>query len=47
MCLYHIEQHEISVSVNDLVIRATALALRAVPEANAQYNTKTGEVKLV
>lgn len=32
----------ISVSVNDLVIKAAALALRDVPEANAKWNAKTG-----
>jgi hypothetical protein len=33
--------------VNDLIIRATALALRAVPEANAQWHAPSGQVKLV
>lgn len=35
------------VSVNDFVIKAAALALRAVPEANAQWDTKQEEVKVV
>lgn len=30
-------------SVNDLIIRASALALRRVPRANTTYNAKTGE----
>jgi len=33
------------VSVNDLVIKAAAKALRAVPEANAQYDPKTDSVR--
>jgi pyruvate dehydrogenase E2 component (dihydrolipoamide acetyltransferase) len=32
-------------SVNDFVIKAAALALKEVPEANAFYNVKTGEVE--
>ena len=35
------------VSVNDFVIRAVALALKAVPEANAQWDAKQGEIKTV
>lgn len=35
------------VSVNDFVIRAAALALKAVPEANAQWDPKQEEIKLV
>ena len=31
-----------NVSVNDLVIRSAALALRDVPEANAKWNRSTG-----
>lgn len=34
-------------SVTDFLTRAAALALRTVPEANAQYNVKTGEVALL
>lgn len=37
----------LQVSVNDFVIRAVALALKAVPEANAQWNAQQGEIKLV
>uniref|UniRef100_A0A0E0HRD4 Dihydrolipoamide acetyltransferase component of pyruvate dehydrogenase complex n=1 Tax=Oryza nivara TaxID=4536 RepID=A0A0E0HRD4_ORYNI len=32
------EQHGVKVSVNDIVIKAVALALRNVPEANAYWN---------
>ena len=31
---------DVNVSVNDIVIKASALALRDVPEANAKWNTK-------
>lgn len=34
-------------SVTDFLTRAAALALRSVPEANAQYNPKTGAVTLL
>ncbi len=37
----------LQVSVNDFVIRAAALALKAVPEANAQWDPKQEEIKLV
>lgn len=33
-----------NVSVNDIVIRSAALALRDVPEANSKWNRKTGRV---
>ena len=36
--------HDVKVSVNDLVIRSAALALRDVPEVNATYNPKTNTV---
>lgn len=39
-------QHEVKVSVNDFVIRCSALALRDVPEVNASFNPKTGTVSL-
>lgn len=39
-------QHDVKVSVNDLIIRCSALALRDVPEVNASYNPKTKEVSL-
>ncbi|KAL3137127.1 hypothetical protein ABBQ32_006699 [Trebouxia sp. C0010 RCD-2024] len=35
------------VSINDFVIRAAALALKAVPEANAQWDSKSEQIKLV
>lgn len=36
--------YDINVSVNDLVIKATALALRDVPEANAKWNTASNSI---
>lgn len=41
-----IEQHNVKVSVNDIVIKAVAIALRNVPEANAYWDTEKGEVIL-
>ncbi len=38
------KNHDIKVSVNDLIIRSSALALRDVPEVNASYNPKTQRV---
>lgn len=35
----------VTVSVNDLVIKAAALALRDVPEANAQWSTATQSIR--
>jgi pyruvate dehydrogenase E2 component (dihydrolipoamide acetyltransferase) len=40
------KHHDIKISVNDLIIRSSALALRDVPEVNASYNPKTKEVAL-
>ncbi|KAK6933486.1 Biotin/lipoyl attachment [Dillenia turbinata] len=40
------EKHDVKVSVNDIVIKAVAVALRNVPEANAYWNTEKGEVIL-
>ncbi|XP_058108898.1 dihydrolipoyllysine-residue acetyltransferase component 1 of pyruvate dehydrogenase complex, mitochondrial isoform X2 [Magnolia sinica] len=40
------EQHDVKVSVNDIVIKAVALALRNVPEANAYWNDEKGEATL-
>ncbi|XP_062173817.1 dihydrolipoyllysine-residue acetyltransferase component 1 of pyruvate dehydrogenase complex, mitochondrial-like [Alnus glutinosa] len=40
------EQHDVKVSVNDIVIKAVAVALRNVPEANAYWNVEKGEVVL-
>ena len=36
--------HDVKVSVNDLIIRSAALALRDVPEVNGTYNVKSGTV---
>ena len=40
------KNHDMKVSVNDLVIRSSALALRDVPEVNASYNPSTNKVAL-
>uniref|UniRef100_A0A2P2LLR2 Dihydrolipoamide acetyltransferase component of pyruvate dehydrogenase complex n=1 Tax=Rhizophora mucronata TaxID=61149 RepID=A0A2P2LLR2_RHIMU len=40
------DKHDIKVSVNDIVIKAVAVALRNVPEANAYWNDEKGEVIL-
>uniref|UniRef100_A0A5B6ZQ91 Dihydrolipoamide acetyltransferase component of pyruvate dehydrogenase complex n=1 Tax=Davidia involucrata TaxID=16924 RepID=A0A5B6ZQ91_DAVIN len=40
------EKHDVKVSVNDIVIKAVAVALRNVPEANAYWNAEKGEVVL-
>lgn len=40
------KNHDMKVSVNDLIIRSSALALRDVPEVNASYNPKTNQVSL-
>ncbi|PKA51817.1 Dihydrolipoyllysine-residue acetyltransferase component 1 of pyruvate dehydrogenase complex, mitochondrial [Apostasia shenzhenica] len=40
------EQHDVKVSVNDIVIKVVALALRNVPEANAYWNEEKGEATL-
>ncbi|KAK1572528.1 hypothetical protein Q3G72_034137 [Acer saccharum] len=40
------EKHDIKVSVNDIVIKAVAVALKNVPGANAYWNTEKGEVGL-
>lgn len=41
-----VADHDIKVSVNDVIIRCASLALRDVPEVNATYDPKTGSVKL-
>ncbi|KAF3434129.1 hypothetical protein FNV43_RR25232 [Rhamnella rubrinervis] len=38
------EKHDVKVSVNDIVIKAVAVALRNVPEANAYWNDEKGEI---
>ncbi|KAF9597051.1 hypothetical protein IFM89_015242 [Coptis chinensis] len=40
------EKHNIKVSVNDIVIKAVAVALKNVPEANAYWNVDKGETVL-
>ncbi|CAN6452287.1 unnamed protein product [Victoria cruziana] len=40
------EQHGIKVSVNDIMVKAVALTLRSVPEANAYWSHEKGEVSL-
>jgi pyruvate dehydrogenase E2 component (dihydrolipoamide acetyltransferase) len=39
-------KHGVKVSVNDVIIRCCALALRDVPEVNATYDAKSDAVKL-
>ena len=41
-----VSNHDIKVSVNDVIIRASSLALRDVPEANGTYDPKSDSVKL-
>ncbi|BAT94571.1 Dihydrolipoyllysine-residue acetyltransferase component 1 of pyruvate dehydrogenase [Vigna angularis] len=40
------EQYDVKVSVNDIIIKVVAAALRNVPEANAYWNVEKGEVVL-
>lgn len=40
------EQYDVKVSVNDIIIKVVAAALRNVPEANAYWNVKKGEAIL-
>ncbi|PIA54833.1 hypothetical protein AQUCO_00901019v1 [Aquilegia coerulea] len=40
------EQHNVKVSVNDIVIKAVAVALRNVPAANAYWDVSKGEIVL-
>lgn len=40
-----VKKHDIKVSVNDMIIRCSAMALRDVPEVNASYNPKTKAVE--
>ncbi|KAL7147180.1 hypothetical protein ABFS83_06G090500 [Erythranthe nasuta] len=39
-------KYDVKVSVNDIVIKAVAVALRNVPEANAYWDAKTDEIVL-
>jgi pyruvate dehydrogenase E2 component (dihydrolipoamide acetyltransferase) len=41
-----VTDHDVKVSVNDVVIRCVSLALRDVPEVNGTYDPKTDTVKL-
>lgn len=41
-----LEKHGVKVSVNDIVIKVVAIALRNVPEANGYWNTDKGDVTL-
>lgn len=41
-----VADHDVKVSVNDVVIRCVSLALRDVPEVNGTYDSKTDSVKL-
>jgi len=41
-----VANHDIKVSVNDVIIRCCALALRDVPEVNGTYDPKSDAVKL-
>lgn len=38
--------HDVKVSVNDFVIRCSALALRDIPEVNATYDVKTDSIHM-
>ncbi|OMP06425.1 Biotin/lipoyl attachment [Corchorus olitorius] len=40
------EKHDVKVSVNDIVIKAVAIALKNVPEANAYWDAEKGEIIL-
>mmetsp|Transcript_19688 Transcript_19688/g.42804 ORF Transcript_19688/g.42804 Transcript_19688/m.42804 type:complete len:536 (-) Transcript_19688:172-1779(-) len=41
-----LNDHEVKVSVNDIVVRCSSLALRDVPEVNGKYDPKTDTVSL-
>mmetsp|Transcript_18282 Transcript_18282/g.27627 ORF Transcript_18282/g.27627 Transcript_18282/m.27627 type:complete len:516 (-) Transcript_18282:2597-4144(-) len=41
-----VKNHDVKVSVNDLIIRSSALALRDVPEVNASFNPNTNQVSM-
>ncbi|ESW15835.1 hypothetical protein PHAVU_007G106200 [Phaseolus vulgaris] len=40
------EQYDVKVSVNDIIIKVVATALKNVPEANAYWNVEKGEIIL-
>lgn len=41
-----VKNHDVKVSVNDLIIRSSALALRDVPEVNASFDPNTNQVSM-
>jgi len=41
-----VNDHDIKVSVNDIIVRCSSLALRDVPEVNSTYDPKTEKVTL-
>jgi len=41
-----VKNHDVKISVNDLIIRSSALALRDVPEVNATFDPKTNQVTM-
>ncbi|XP_052200628.1 dihydrolipoyllysine-residue acetyltransferase component 1 of pyruvate dehydrogenase complex, mitochondrial [Diospyros lotus] len=41
------EKHDVKVSVNDIVIKAVAVALKNVPEANGYWDDEKGEIVLL
>lgn len=41
-----LNDHDVKVSVNDIVVRCSSLALRDVPEVNGKYDPKTDSVSL-
>jgi pyruvate dehydrogenase E2 component (dihydrolipoamide acetyltransferase) len=41
-----VANHDVKISVNDIIIRASAMALRDVPEANGTYDPKSDSVRL-
>jgi pyruvate dehydrogenase E2 component (dihydrolipoamide acetyltransferase) len=41
-----VSKHDIKVSINDVIIRCCALALRDVPEVNSTYDPKSDSVKM-
>ena len=40
------EQHGIKVSVNDIIIKAVAIALRNVPEANGNFKQNNHQIPM-
>ena len=46
LLLFMMQDLGANVSVNDIVIKSAAYALRDVPEANATWNGKTGRFRV-